>query len=157
MTLSNHIAKHFREIYLGGNWTASNLKDQLEDVSWQEAITQIYDLNTIAALVYHIHYFVRAVTQVLQGGSLEAKDIYSFDHPAIQSATEWEEFLDSVWTEANTFIKLIEELPEEKLEDVFVLDKYGSYYRNLQGIIEHSHYHLGQIVLIKKIIKQQNP
>jgi hypothetical protein len=43
-------------------------------------------------------------------------------------------------------------LPENKLEEVFDDKKYGNYYRNITGIIEHNHYHLGQIVLIKKII-----
>jgi hypothetical protein len=33
--------------------------------------------------------------------------------------------------------------------------KYGNYYRNLHGIIEHTHYHLGQIVLIKKLLKRR--
>jgi len=31
-------------------------------------------------------------------------------------------------------------------------EKYGNYYRNFHGIIEHCHYHLGQIVLIKKML-----
>ncbi|HAI83731.1 MAG TPA: DUF1572 domain-containing protein, partial [Chitinophagaceae bacterium] len=29
----------------------------------------------------------------------------------------------------------------------------GTYYRNILGLIEHTHYHLGQIALIKKIIR----
>ena len=34
------------------------------------------------------------------------------------------------------------------------MEKYGNYFRNLTGIIEHLHYHLGQIVLIKKLIAE---
>jgi len=34
MTLIEQIAKHFRDVYFGGNWTAVNLKDTLADVSW---------------------------------------------------------------------------------------------------------------------------
>jgi len=60
--------------------------------------------------------------------------------------------LEKTWTEAEKFAKLIEKLPEDSLGDVFVDPKYGTYYSNLHGIIEHVHYHLGQIVLIKKII-----
>ncbi len=44
----------------------------------------------------------------------------------------------------------IEQLPESKLWETFSDEKYGNYYRNIHGIIEHIHYHLGQIVLIKK-------
>ncbi len=50
----------------------------------------------------------------------------------------------------------IEQLPESKLWETFSDEKYGNYYRNIHGIIEHSHYHLGQIVLIKKILLQAN-
>ena len=32
------------------------------------------------------------------------------------------------------------------------MEKYGTYYRNFHGLIEHAHYHLGQIVLIKKLV-----
>jgi hypothetical protein len=35
-------------------------------------------------------------------------------------------------------------------------EKYGNYYTNVQAVIEHCHYHLGQVVLIKKIIAEAN-
>ena len=155
MRTTAQIAKHFREIYFGGNWTASNLKDCLKNTTWQQATTQVYSLNTIATLVYHIGYYVAAVLKVLQGGPLNAKDIYSFDHPPINNQKEWQNMLDKTWTDAENFAKLIENLPDKILCENFTDGKYGNYYRNLNGIIEHSHYHLGQIVLIKKILLQR--
>ena len=46
-------------------------------------------------------------------------------------------------------------MPDEQLWKEFAEKKYGNYYRNLQGIIEHFHYHLGQIAFIKKIVKNE--
>jgi hypothetical protein len=92
--------------------------------------------------------------KVLQGNSLNAHDKYSFDHPPIHSQEDWENLLDKTWTDAQNFAALIEQLQESKLWENFVEEKYGNYYRNLHGIIEHCHYHLGQIVLIKKILSQ---
>ena len=155
MNIAKQIAKHLREIHFGGNWTSSNLKEHLADVTWQQATTKVYSFNTIATLVYHINYYVDAVLKVLQGEALNAKDKYSFDHPPIHSQEDWERFLDKIWTDAENFANLIEQLPDHQLLEVFSDEKYGSYYRNLHGIIEHSHYHLGQIVLIKKILLQQ--
>ncbi|MDY7395462.1 DinB family protein [Aureibaculum sp. 2210JD6-5] len=152
MNTTKQLAKHFREVYFGGNWTASNLKDHLADVTWQQATTKVYSFNTIATLTYHIGYYVSAALKVLQGKPLNAKDVYSFDHPPINSQEEWEKLLNTFWTDAKNFATLIEQLPEDKLWEDFTDKKYGNYYRNIQGIIEHSHYHLGQIVLIKKII-----
>ncbi len=152
MNLTAQIARHFREVHFGGNWTSVNLKDSLAGITWQQATTKVDSLNTIAALVYHINYYVSAVLKVLEGGPLDAHDKYSFDLPLIQSDEDWEKLLNKTWTDARNFANLIEQLPESKLESDFSEKKYGSYYRNLHGIIEHSHYHLGQIVLIKKII-----
>ena len=152
MTLPTQIANLLKAVYFGGNWTSVNLKDTLTGVTWQQATTQVYDFNTIATLVNHMTYYVREVGKVLQGRPLDAKDKYSFDHPPIQSAEDWEKMLDKIWAEAETFAGLIEQLPETKLWDDFMDGKYGNYYRNLHGIIEHLHYHLGQIVLIKKIL-----
>jgi len=47
------------------------------------------------------------------------------------------------------FASLVEQLPQSKLSEIFAEEKYGNYYQNIHGIIEHSHYHIGQIVLIK--------
>ncbi len=153
-TTSTHIAKHFRDVHFGGNWTSVNLKTQLEGVTWQQATKQVHGFNSIAALVFHIHYYVGAVTKVLQGGPLDASDKYSFDCPPIQSQADWESMLDKTWADAEIFAGLIEQWPESKLWEDFSDNKYGNYYRNLHGIIEHIHYHLGQIVLIKKILLQ---
>jgi hypothetical protein len=155
MNLPEQIAKHFRAVHFGGNWTSVNLKETLADVTWQQATTQVYALNTIATLVFHMNYYVSAVLKVLQGGPLDAHDKYSFDHPPIRSQEDWEALLHKTWSDADDFATLIEELPAQKLEETFADEKYGSYYRNLHGIIEHMHYHLGQIVLIKKIMLQQ--
>jgi hypothetical protein len=156
MNLPQQLAKHFRDVHFGGNWTSVNLKESLAGITWQQAATKVYSFNTIAALVYHINYYVSAVLKVLQGGPLEAKDKYSFDYPAIESKEDWERLLDKTWADAENFASIVEQLPESKLDEIFEDEKYGSYYRNIQGIIEHTHYHLGQIVLIKKILLKEN-
>ncbi|MCU7548340.1 DUF1572 domain-containing protein [Chitinophagaceae bacterium LB-8] len=155
MHLPAQIAQHLRAVYFGGNWTSVDLTKTLADVTWEQATAQVYSLNTIATLVYHTNYYINAVAKVLQGEPLNAKDQYSFNHPPVRSQTDWENLLDLTWKEAENFAGLIEHLPENKLEEIFVDEKYGNYYRNLHGIIEHIHYHLGQIVLIKKILLQK--
>jgi len=126
----------------------------LAGVTWQQATTQVYSFNTIATLVYHTNYYVSAVLKVLQGEPLDAHDKYSFDLPPIQSREDWETLLNKTWADAENFAVLVEQLPESRLWEDFLGKKYGNYYRNLHGIIEHTHYHLGQIVLIKKILLQ---
>ena len=152
MSLNTQMAQHLRDVHFGGNWTSSNLKDNLADVSWQQATIRVGSLNSIAALVYHMNYFVNVVLKVMQGKPLDAHDKYSFDLPPIQSQEDWDRLLDKAWADADELARLIEQMPESKLWDDFADAKYGNYYRNLQGIIEHCHYHLGQVVVVKKMI-----
>ncbi|HMK04472.1 MAG TPA: DinB family protein [Ferruginibacter sp.] len=155
MQLTSQIAKHFRDVHFGGNWATSNLKDNLSDITWQQATTKVYSFNTIATLVYHTNYYVSAVLKVFEGQPLQASDKYSFDPAPIRSQEEWENLVNKTFTEAEKFAALVEQLPEHKLWEDFTDKKYGNYYRNIHGIIEHLHYHLGQIILIKKIVQQE--
>jgi uncharacterized damage-inducible protein DinB len=154
MTTSKEFSNHIRQVYFGGNWTSVNLKDQLSDLTVDEANTQVGELNTIVKLAYHIHYYVRTITKVLEGGPLEGKDIYSFDHPATDSASAWQSTLDTMWSEIEYFASLVEKLGDEQLTQDFSESKYGTYHRNILGLIEHTHYHLGQISIIKKMIRK---
>ena len=151
MNISAQLARHFREVYFGGNWTDSNLKDNLASLSWEQAVQKIPPFNSIAALVFHMNYFVRAGNDVLQGEPLQAHDKYSFDLPPINSREDWEQLVNKTWQDAELFARLVEQLPENRLMEDFSEEKYGSYFRNILGIIEHVHYHLGQIALLKKM------
>jgi hypothetical protein len=154
MNLPQQIAKHFREVYVGGNWTDVNLKDSLAGITWQQATTQVHACNTIATLVFHMNYYVSNILKVLQGAPLEAHDKDSFAAPPVQSAEDWATLQATAFADAESLAIQIEQLPAGKLEETFIKEKYGNYYRNLHGVTEHNHYHLGQIVLLKKIIMQ---
>ena len=155
MTHSQQIAKHFKEVHFGGNWTCSNLKEHLSDVTWIQATTKVHSCNTIATLAFHINYYVVAIIKVLQGDDLNASDKLSFDHPPINNQSDWDQLVNKFWQDAELFTSLLDQLPDEKLWEIFANEKYGIYFRNLLGLNEHTHYHLGQIVLIKKLVLMQ--
>ncbi|HEY0733063.1 MAG TPA: DUF1572 domain-containing protein [Chitinophagaceae bacterium] len=147
------LARRFREVILNGTWIANtNFKHQLEGLDWQIAVAKQDSLNSIALLAQHIHYYIKGVKNVLEGGSLDIKDKYSFDFPPIASQDAWNAFLTKFFSDAESFASLVENLPEEKLDAPFVDEKYGTYLRNIDAMIEHSYYHLGQVVLLKKML-----
>ncbi len=153
MKIQTHIATHLRDVFYGGNWTWSNVRAHVEDISWEQANQKIGNLNNIVALIYHIHYYVAAQLNVLRGNELNASDKFSFQHPSITSQHDWEVMLERIFKDVDDLAILIEQLPDTSLEADFADPKYGSYYRNLIGMIEHTHYHLGQIVVIKKLLE----
>jgi hypothetical protein len=152
MKTTQQLAKHLRDIHFGGNWTSSNFRDQLSGMSLADAEREINSLNSIALLVCHSTYYVGVLLQVLEGKPLNAKDEHSFILPQLSSQKDWDELLVRTWENAEKAADLIEKLPDSILEKPFTDEKYGTWYRNIAGIIEHMHYHLGQISLIKKLL-----
>jgi uncharacterized damage-inducible protein DinB len=153
MKKTQQIASRFREVILNGTWIANtNYKDQLTNLDWEIATKKLHSFNTIAVLSQHIHYYISGILTVLNGGTLDIKDQFSFYFPNIESQQDWENFLTKFWKDTEEFASLIEQMPDEKLDVVFVDAKYGTYQRNIDAMIEHSYYHLGQIVLIKKAL-----
>lgn len=155
MNQSFQIANRFREVILNGTWIANtNFKDQLVDSDWQIATKKVDSLNTIAVLAQHIHYYISGILNVFNGGTLDIKDQFSFDFAEINAQEQWNLVLNKFWNDAEIFARKVETMSDEKLDSVFVDEKYGSYRRNIEAMIEHSYYHLGQIVLIKKMLLQ---
>lgn len=153
MSTTLQLAKRFREVLLDGKWIANtNFKDQLSDVTWELATMKIGSLNTIAMLTFHIDYYIAGLINVFEGGDLEIKDKYSFDLQPIESQEQWQELLNKLWNDAEKFAALLEEMPDSQMNEVFTDEKYGTYQRNIDGMIEHCYYHLGQITLIKKML-----
>lgn len=157
MNQSTQIANRVREVILNGTWIANtNFKDQLADSDWQRTTKKVDSLNTIADLAQHIHYYISGILNVFNRGTLDIKDKYSFDFPPIESQEQWNLFLDKFWNDSEDFARRVEAMSDEKLDSVFVDEKYGSFRRNIEAVIEHSYYHLGQIVLIKKMLTKSN-
>src|SRR5205809_208324 len=119
MNLSEQLAKHLKEVNFGGNWTWVNMKDTLADISWQQATAKVGSFNTIAALTFHINYFVDVVIRALTTQALDGDDKVSFDHPPVNGPEDWDAMRNKLLADAETFASLIMQLPDEKLGETF--------------------------------------
>ena len=156
MEMSKDVANRLREVLLDGHWIAhTNFKEQLTSTNWKEAVEKVEGLNTIASMTFHINYYLKGVLNVFQGGDLVIKDKYSFDMPEISSESEWLDLVNECLSNAELYISYVERMDDQQLSQPFVKEKYGSYSRNIEAQIEHSYYHLGQLVLIKKLVTQR--
>lgn len=156
MNRSISLASRIREVYIDGKWIANtNYKEQLESISWPQVNEKISHLNSIAVLTFHINYYLEGLLQVLNGGNLEISDQYSFDMPQLNNEKDWIKIKNQFLSNAFKFSEKIEQLDDTIFDQSFVDEKYGTYLRNIEAVIEHSYYHLGQIVLIKKMLLHQ--
>lgn len=153
MERNKALSHRLREVFLNGRWIANtNYQEQLLLVNHQQAVQKTGDLNTIAALTFHINYYLDGILNVLNGGKLEISDKYSFDCPPIETEADWEKLVASLLNNAEKFTDAVGKMDESLFDQVFVDEKYDTYLRNIEGVLEHSYYHLGQIVLIRKLI-----
>lgn len=152
------LANRLEEVLLNGRWIANtNFKSQIENLSREQATHKIGTLNSIAALTFHVNYYLEGLTSVLNGGQLEIKDKYSFDLPPIESDSDWKKLVVKFISNSEAFIRGVQSLEDSMLDEVFFDEKYGSYQRNMEGVIEHSYYHLGQVSLIRKLLETTTP
>jgi hypothetical protein len=158
MTRNLSIASRLREVLLNGHWIANtNFKDQIQNLDWQQATQKVGNLNTIAALTFHINYYLAGLLRAFVNGKLDISDKYSFDLPPITSAADWEALVAEFLNNAALFANYVEQMEDAFLDQPFIDEKYGTFLRNIEGVIEHSYYHLGQISLIRKMTMLHQP
>ena len=155
MTRSLIISNRIREVLLNGHWIANtNYKEQVLSVHWKQATEKVGNLNTIAALTFHINYYLVGLLNAFETGKLEISDKFSFDLSPIRSEPDWNEMVADFISNSEKFADRVEQIEDHLLDQPFIDERYGTLLRNIEGVIEHSYYHLGQISLIKKILQK---
>jgi hypothetical protein len=154
MSKSLPLANRFREVIFDGTWIAhTNFKMQLSNINLETATKKIENFNTIADLTQHILYYIKGLNEFFHKGALTISDTYSFDFPPITCEEDWNHIKSILFSEASIFATTVEKFTETELNEIFVKKEYGTFERNIDAMIEHCYYHLGQIVLIRKIIE----
>ncbi len=145
MSQSAFIASRVHALFFGPNWTETSLSELIQNHTFAEFLNTEVGTKSAAAVLFHIHYYQKAQFSVLQGGSLNAKDSESFDHPKWVNESDWLQFGSGVIDTGTELEATIVSLPESKWSKPFVKAEYGSYETNLIGMLEHSYYHFGQL------------
>lgn len=149
------LAVRLREVFVEGTWIANtNYQTLLTSITWEEATKKVQNLNTIADLTFHINYYLYGILDAFRTGKLEIRDKFSFDTPPITSAEDWDKLVQEFLKNAKIFVASIGVLEDGALQKPFFDERYGTLERNIEGVIEHSYYHLGQVSLIKKLLSQ---
>lgn len=147
------LSSRLQELWLHGQWIANtNYAEQLYNTSWRQAIQSPKGLNSVAALTFHINYYIAGILPVFAGGALTITDQFSFPQPPIATEQDWNQLRKAFFDNARLFIQQVAAMTDEQLDAVFVKEQYGTWQRNIEAMLEHSYYHLGQIVLIRKWI-----
>ncbi len=156
MQRNSILANRLREVLLDGLWIANtNYKSQITAISWQQAIQKVNDLNSIAALTFHINYYLDGLLRALESGVLDIHDKFSFDMPPINSEDDWLKLRNEFIKNAELFVNKVKDMDESMTDAPFIDERYGTYEKNINGVVEHCYYHLGQVVIIRKMLGHQ--
>lgn len=153
MNITALIAQHVIDVHEGDNWTEVNIANTLKDVTVHEAVTLTRaSPNTIAALLHHISFWNRVMVKRTQGIAVAVNEANGYDVPALENEAAWQALKADNLRSAQELAAAIKAFDESKLMDP-IMPHYSAAYKNLQGAVEHIHYHLGQVVILKKLIK----
>lgn len=156
MDILTQIAEHLLQVSEGDNWTDVNLKDTLKDVAWDEATMQTKaSKNTIASLVHHLAYWNRVMVLRLAGVDVAVPTANGFDMPKLKTEEDWINLQKDYTVSVHELMGAVKRIDIHMLWRP-ILPGYSSVYKNIQGSVEHVHYHLGQIVLIKHLVRRLN-
>ena len=152
MNISKTIANHITDCYNGDNWTSVNIADTLKDINWQQAQQKTATSpNTIASLINHLFYWNGILLQRSMGKNPSVPESNGYDVQELKNENDWNELKEKTHLSFIQLADAVKNFPEEKLEETYAAGK-SSYYKNFQGIVEHAHYHLGQIIILKKLL-----
>lgn len=156
MRPTERIAKALIDAFTGENWTDVNIQQTLQGISFEMAQRRVpFTENTIAKILYHLKYSNLLVAERATGNpAVYNNEKDGFNAPFLNSDEDWQKLIDETFLSVEILHQKIKDFNPEKLDEP-IIEGFSSAYRNFQGIVEHAHYHLGQIVMIKKFLESQ--
>lgn len=151
MTEINRIAKLFSDLQHGDCWIGTNFKETLHGVDAAVASKAIdHQTNSIWHLVFHLIYWRTSVINRLNG-NLNPPPFSDFKLPDELNEENWKQILHDFESTYHLLRSTINHFKEENLGKPSPKESQ-TYYQLIMGCLQHDTYHLGQIVLIRKII-----
>lgn len=155
MLVADLIAQHVIEVHEGNNWTEVSLAAALHGVTLAEATTRTpASPNTMAALLHHLTVWNRVMARRAQGLATSVGEANGFDGPALHTEADWRALQADNRASAHELAAAIRAVREDQLPEP-ILPAYSSAYKNLQSSVEHIHYHLGQLVILKNLVRHR--
>ena len=155
MSQSRFLRGMSKRIQSGGAWHGAAACEILDTVTPLEAAaTPVPGGHSIWVLVRHIAAWRRAVTATLRGEPIKElpKEV---DFPTVDAVTPeaWQAAKDELQQSSDEFQAALAELTDEQLAQPSPGQKIplaGS----VQVLLQHDTYHLGQIALLKKLVRE---
>ncbi|MFB3387892.1 DinB family protein [Flavobacterium sp. LAR06] len=152
MSESKRVSNLYQSIYNGNPWLEVTLADTLRNVTAEQAYKKANpNLNTIWEIVNHLIQWRRNILRRVQGEIVTTPD-HNYFVPIIDpSEASWEQSLQSLEKSQELWTAFFNDFDDADFDKIDPNNNHN-FYEDIHGIIQHDVYHLGQIVILKKLV-----
>jgi uncharacterized damage-inducible protein DinB len=132
--------------------TDVNLLGTLKKISAQQASKKISpNWNSIWEITNHIISWRENVLERVQGRVLQTPADNYFSEIRETTEKDWKETLKKLEDSQQQWLQVLKEFNEDNFSKIYPNNQM-TYYEHIHGILQHDAYHLGQIVLLAKVV-----
>ena len=148
MRLKKLLSDHFD----GSPWLDVNIMDTLKNIPASQAVKKTGHHNSIWQIVNHMIAWRETNLGRLKGEIIPAPENNFIEDVKDTSEEAWQRTLKKMERSQHNLLSFLASAKDSMLEKIYITNGL-SYYEHLQGILQHDAYHLGQIVLLKKLLE----
>jgi uncharacterized damage-inducible protein DinB len=149
-----YIKKLLNDHFNGEPWIDVNTANTLKNTSASEAAEKTLGLNSIWQIASHMISWRLALLARLKDKPVNVPDNNFIEDVKDTSDVAWADTIKKFESSQQEILTFLENSDNAMLEKVSPSSGY-SYYELAISIMLHNTYHLGQIVLIKKILSEK--
>ncbi len=149
-----HITKLLGDHFNGDPWIDITIIGALNSLTAKLAAAKTGDLNSIWEIVNHMISWRKALIGRVKGKPVKYSDNNFISEVKDKSPAAWKKTISKFWKSQNDIINFLYKSDDKLLEIVSPTSGY-TYYELVISILLHDTYHLGQIVLIKKLLTEK--
>lgn len=153
MTNIQHINKLLKDHYNGVPWIDITITGTLKGITAKQAVLKLPGLNSIWQIVNHmISWRNTLIARVKDKPARHPDNNFILKNKNL-TAKQWKDTVKKFEKSQKDIIAFLRKQKDTHLEKILPSSGY-SYYELVMAIVIHDTYHLGQIVLIKKMIDE---
>ena len=149
------ITQLFEDLFAGDPWIDINLMDTLRAIPADRAAKKVIpNGNSIWEITNHLVSWRINVLEKMKGKTIVTPGNNYITPVKDVSETAWQKTLDNLAETQEKWLAYLKDLSGEDLQKVYPRNNMTGY-QHIQGILQHDAYHLGQIVLLHKVVLLQ--
>jgi uncharacterized damage-inducible protein DinB len=152
MTEPLRLKSLFQKLYNGEPWIDVNIVGALQGITAGGAAKRLLqNSNSIWEITNHLISWRLNVLERVNGKIITTPDDNYFEIITDHSEKAWAETLHRLQNTQQQWLAFLNKSDTAGFEKLYPANSM-TYYEHIQGIIQHDAYHLGQIVLLKKLL-----